>query len=152
MHVGNYLGLLQASEEQLIDALLAVAKRHSDEPDIFQTCRLAAGWSRDALHSLKPLEARYAEQKNDEPERLNQVIFQGTRSGSLALVRDLHDLWLLANEVQLCLIVLDQAGKALRDQELEEFCLAASGQTKRQLAWLLTRIQQAAPQSLIVAE
>ena len=67
------------------------------------------------------------------------------------MLRDLHDLWLLANEVQLCLGVLDQAAKALHDLELEAFCQRFTAQTKRQIAWLHSRIQQAAPQSLIVA-
>lgn len=151
MHVGNYLGLLHASEQQLVDALLAVAEHHGDEPDVYQTCQLAAGWSRDAIAALQPLIERYAENKNDEPERLRQALFSGVRTGSLALLRDLHDLWLLASEVQLCLTVLDQAAKALRDAELEAFCMEWSGQTKRQLAWLQTRIKQAAPQALVVA-
>jgi hypothetical protein len=151
MHVGNYLGLLHASEQHLVDALLTVADHHRDEPDIFQACHLAASWSRDAIQALNPLVERYAEEKNDEPDRLSQALFGGPRTGSLALLRDLHDLWLLVSEVQLCLIVLDQAAKALRDDELEGFCSHWSGQTKRQLAWLQTRIKQAAPQALVVA-
>lgn len=151
MHVGNYLGLLDASEQQLVEALLRVADHHGDEPDIYQTCQLVASWSQEAIASLKPLIERYSEEKSDEPERLTQVLFAGPRTGSLALIRDLHDLWLLASEVQLCLGVLDQAAKALRDPELEAFCQQFTGQTKRQLAWLHSRIQQAAPQALVVA-
>jgi hypothetical protein len=151
MHVGNYLGLLHASEQQLVDALLTVAEHHGDEPDIYQTCQLVSSWSQAAIAALKPLIDRYAEEKNEEPERLSQVLFTGPRTGGLALVRDLHDLWLLANEVQLCLGVLAQAAKALRDSELEAFCDRFSQQTKRQITWLHSRIQQAAPQALIVA-
>ena len=151
MHVGNYLGLLDASEQQLMQAFLTVAEHHGDEPDIYQTCQLLASWSQEAIASLKPLIERYSEEKNDEPERLSQILFVEPRTGSLALVRDLHDLWLLANEVQLCLGVLDQAAKALRDLELEAFCQQFSQQTKRQLNWLHARIQQAAPQALVVA-
>ena len=33
-------------------------------------------------------------------------------------MRDLHDCWLLANETRLSLVVLDQAAKALRDEEM----------------------------------
>ena len=116
MHVGNYLGLLHSSEQQLADALQEVAQHHGDEPDVDQTCRLLASWSREAIGLLAPLIERYAEEKNDEPERLTQTLFSGTREGSLALLRDLHDLWLLANEVHLCLVVLAQAAAALRDK------------------------------------
>lgn len=151
MHVGNYLGLVHTSEQQLADALLQVANHHQDEPDIEETCQLLALWSRLHVEQLKPLVERYSEDKSDEPERLNQALFTEPRSGSLALMRDLHDLWLLANEVQLCWMVLDQASKALRDRDLESVCSQCSEQTKRQLTWLLQRIRQAAPQTLVVA-
>jgi len=151
MHVANYLELLHASEQQLVDALMTVAAHHSDEPDISQTCYLAALWSREAIFSLKPLIELYSDRKSDEPERLTKVLFEGPRTGSLALIRDLHDLWLLASHVQLCLSVLEQASKALHDQDLEGFCVQFGGQTKRQVAWLLGRIRQSASQTLVVA-
>jgi hypothetical protein len=46
MHVGNYLELVHTSEQQLADAFLTIAKHHSDEPDILQTCQLIASWSK----------------------------------------------------------------------------------------------------------
>ncbi len=75
----------------------------------------------------------------------------GPRQGSLALLRDLHDLWLMANEVQLCWTVLEQAAQALRDEELEQVCQECGKETKRQTSFFLTRIKQAAPQALVVA-
>lgn len=151
MHVGNYLGLVENSERQLADALMAIAQHHGDEPDIEQTCELLASWSRQNLEKLKPLIERYSEEKSDEPERLKRDLFEKPRTGSLALLRDLHDLWLLASEVQLCWSVLDQAAKALRDRDMEAVCTQCIAQTKRQVSWLLQRIRQAAPQALVVA-
>ena len=151
MHVGNYLELLENSEQQLADALMMLAQHHGDEPDIEQTCELLASWSRQNLEKLKPLIERYSEEKSDEPERLKRDLFEEPRTGSLALLRDLHDVWLLASEVQLCWSVLEQAAKALRDRDLESVCTQCSAQTKRQVNWLLQRIQQAAPQALVVA-
>jgi hypothetical protein len=151
MHVGNYLGLLENSERQLADALMVIAQHHKDEPDVEQTCKLLASWSQQSLEKLKPFIDRYSEAKSDEPERLKQDLFKEPRTGSLALLRDLHDLWLLANEVQLCWTVLDQAAKALRDRDLEAACTQCGAQTKRQVKWLSHRIRQAAPQALVVA-
>jgi hypothetical protein len=151
MHVGNYLGLVHTSEQQLADAFLAIAHHHGDEPDILQTCQMLAAWSKRNIEKIKPLVDRYSEAKNDEPERLNQSLFESPRSGSLALLRDLHDLWLITQEVQLCWVVLDQAAKALRDQELQAIGEQCSQITKRQSKWLMTRIKQAAPQILVVA-
>jgi len=152
MHVGNYLGLVQASEQQLARALRQVAEHHGDEPDIVQPCQLAAGWSDAHDEALRPLIERYSEAKSDEPERLSQTLFEEPRTGSLALLRDLHDLWLLASEVQLCWTVLLMAAKGLRDSELEQTCQRLNAETSRQLTWLVTRIKQEAPQTLIVAD
>ena len=65
-------------------------------------------------------------------------------------MRDLHDLWLLANESHISCIVLLQASMSLRDKELEAVCMKGDNGNRRQLAWILTRIKQAAPQALVV--
>ncbi|MFB9993905.1 hypothetical protein ACFFLM_18280 [Deinococcus oregonensis] len=151
MNIGTYLGLIHGSEECLVDALTRVAEHHGDEPDIKETCLLLASWSSKHLEHLKPLVEHYSEHRNAEPAHLEQALFHGPRRGSLALLRDLHDLWLMTNEVQLCWTVLEQAAQALRDDELERVCQECGKETKRQTAFFLSRIKQAAPQALIVA-
>jgi hypothetical protein len=151
MHVGNYLGLVDDSERQLAEAFSTVADHHGNEPDIKQMCQLLAGWPRAHRERLAPLIARYGQQQETEPEQLRSDLFGGPRTGALALVRDLHDVWLLANETHLCWTVLRQAAQALRDHELLEACDVCDAATQRELAWLLTRIKQGAPQALIVA-
>ncbi len=76
MHVGNYLGLLHSSEQQLVNALMMVAFHHGDEPDIYQACQLAASWSTEAIAALQPLIERYSEDKSDEPERLTRALLK----------------------------------------------------------------------------
>ncbi|WP_264777592.1 hypothetical protein [Deinococcus aetherius] len=134
-----------------MDAIIRVAAHHGDEPDIYETCQLLAGWSRKHLEHLGPLVQKYGEQKNPEPANMEKALFHGPRQGSLGLLRDLHDLWLMTNEVQLCWTVLEQAARALRDDELEQVCQECGQETKRQTSFFLTRIKQAAPQSLVVA-
>ncbi|WP_110887979.1 molybdopterin oxidoreductase [Deinococcus yavapaiensis] len=151
MHVGNYLGLVHGSEERLVDVLRKVARHHRDEPDVEQTCLLLAAWSEKHLKFLRPLVEKYGEEKNPEPDDLEVALFHGPRTGSLGLLRDLHDLWLMSNEVQLCWTVLEQAAQALRDDDLERVCKECGKETKRQTAFFLTRIKQAAPQALVVA-
>ena len=150
MHLSNYLGLLENSEKQLTDAFETVSKKHKDEPDIEQMCQKLSAWSREHRGRVLGFVKKYSEDGESEPKDLKRVLFSEKRSGSLALVRDLHDLWLLTQEVQLCWTVIRQAALALRDEELKaayEFCDA---RTKRQTDWLLGRIKQAAPQTLIV--
>lgn len=152
MHIGNYLGLVHQSEKDLANAFRLVADHHGDEVDIYQTCMLLASWSDQHIEALTPFVKKYSEEKSKEPDRLKKAIFEKPRSGALALLRDLHDVYLLATEVDLCWVVLMQASAGLKDKELTAACDKLSKETRRQLSWLLTRIKESAPQTLIVAD
>lgn len=150
MHIGNYIELLHKSEEDLAKAYHMVGKEHGDEPDVYEQCELQASWSEEVVDALTPFIARYSEKKDNEPDRLMSSLFDKPRMGSLGLLRDLHDLWLMANETQLCCVVLRQAADGLRDKELKELCTGTEKIAQRQLSWLMTRMKSAAPQTLIV--
>ena len=150
MHVANYLGLARRSEGHLAESLRSVAKHHGHEPDVLQTTRLMALWSEENASELEPLVARYEESREQEPDALHRALFHGPRSGGLGLVRDLHDLWLLTQEVELAYELLTQAALALRDKEMESILECVSSRTRRQADWLRTRVDQAAPQALTV--
>jgi len=152
MHIGNYLGLVHQSEKDLASAFREVAKAHGDEVDIYQTCLLLAAWSDKHVELIKPFVDKYSETKSKEPDRLKNALFRETRKGSLAMLRDLHDVYLLVTEVDLCWTILLQAAAGLHDKELIETCSSVHKETKRQSSWLLTRIKSAAPQTLIAAE
>ena len=68
------------------------------------------------------------------------------------LLRDLHDLWLLVNESVISVIVLIQAAESLRDEPLKEVLAHIEKRNEQQRDWLLTRIKQAAPQTLTVPQ
>jgi ferredoxin-nitrate reductase len=149
--IAIYLGLAHASEDHLAEALLNVAHHHLAEPDIYATCTLLARWSRGHVEMLRPIISRYREEQSKEPNRLRGALFEGPRSGGIGLLRDLHDVWLAASEVHLCYEALGQAARALRDRELIDVCRACGDETDRQIAWLRTRIDHAAPQALVVS-
>jgi len=152
MNVAQYISLVYTAEQKLSDAFERVAKQHSLEPDVLQLCKKFSTWSLDHVENIKKLTARYGEKSDDEPEDIYDALFDKPRMGAMGLLRDLHGLWLLANEVKLCWTILYQAAQALRDPELEMSCLQFGEQTNRQIAWLLTKIKQAAAQVLVVAE
>ncbi|QKG51509.1 molybdopterin oxidoreductase [Hymenobacter sp. BRD67] len=152
MHLGNYLGLLENSEKQLCDAFEHVSEKHRDEVDIEHMCAKFSAWSREHHGKVQAFVEKYSEDKNDEPKDLRRDLFSKKRSGSLALLRDLHDLWLLTQEVQLCWTVIAQAALGLRDEDLKAAHAYCAARTKRQTEWLLSRIKQAAPQTLLVAD
>ena len=151
MHIGRYINLVHRTEEDLVNAFKLVGKAHGDEVDVYQTCQLLAFWSADLAKQREPFAKRYKEENDNEPDRLTKTLLKKTRKGSMALLRDLHDLYLIVSEVEVCCVILKQGGTGLRDKELVGVCEEIERQTKRQLSWLLTRMKSAAPQILIVA-
>ncbi|MDF7815630.1 molybdopterin oxidoreductase [Hymenobacter sp. YC55] len=152
MHLPYYIGLLENSEKQLAEAFEYVANHHHDEPDIEQMCQKLSAWSREHHGKVQRFVEKYSEEKSNEPSKLKRDLFAEKRHSSLTLLRDLHDLWLLTQEVQLCWVVIQQAALGLRDEDLKACYTFCSARTKRQVEWLLSRIKQAAPQTLLVAE
>lgn len=152
MHIGRYIDLVHRSEIDLAKAFKKAAEAHRDEVDVYQTCMLLAAWSERLAKDFEPVVNRYKNESDKEPDRLTKFLMKDTRKGSLALLRDIHDLYLIASEVEVSCVILKQAGTALRDKELVAMCGEIDKQTKRQLSWLLTRMKSAAPQILIVAK
>ncbi|MGE5497587.1 MAG: hypothetical protein ACM3Q2_05945 [Syntrophothermus sp.] len=151
MFVANYIGLLHKSENDLRNAFQKVSDEHKDEPDIEEVCKELASWSEVHVNNMQSIIDRYKEHKEDEPDNLLKTLFHGVRKGGLGLLRDLHDLYLLASEVELTYTVILQASLALRDSELENLCKDSMKETTRQINWIKTRIKQAAPQTLVAA-
>src|SRR5215203_3819225 len=149
MRVSNYIEYTQRCEEELAKAFKLVAKHHIVEPDVHGMCNLLASWSLDHVENLKTMVQRYGEEDEKEPDRLHYSILK-MRMGSLGLLRDLHDLWLMVHEVKLCWIILLQSAKALRDTRLNLACLQFGSQTRRQGEWLMTKIKHSASQILTV--
>ena len=151
MHLPHYLGLLHRAELNLADAFRQVGDTHAAEPDVYHLCHTLAGQCDGHTERLRPAMERYGEEAPSEPDRLHSELFKGTRSGPLGLLRDLHDLYLMATECELAWTVIGQAAQAARDRELIEVVQACRPETVTQLKWLETRIKQAAPQALVVA-
>lgn len=150
MLIGNYLQLAYDAEKEAVKAFNMIAAKHGDEPDVFQTCQLLASWSEDHLVDLGAFLEKYPAQPDTSAEKLERMMFDNQQKGSFALLRDLHDLWLLDTEIAICWTVILQAADGLRDRELKATIMKLQQGTKRQTAWLQTRIKQAAPQTLIV--
>ena len=150
MLLAHYLGLLHRSQVDLGAAFRDVGEAHRDEPDVFYDCeRLARQCDRHA-EQLGPFAERYGEEADDEPDRLHSDLFRGARRGPLALLRDLHDLYLMAAECDICWTLVGQAAQGARDDDLLEVVNGCEGETATQLKWLRTRMKNAAPQVLVV--
>jgi hypothetical protein len=151
MQVAHYLGLSHRAQVDLARAFREVGEGHADEVDVFHMCgQLAEQCDRHA-EQLQPFVDRYGEEAPEEPDRLHAEIFGGTRSGGLGLLRDLHDLYVMAALCDMAWTVIGQAARGLRDEDLVEVVTRNEEETATQLKWLRTRMKQAAPQALVVA-
>jgi hypothetical protein len=151
VHLAHYLGLLHKAQTDLAAAFREVRDAHADEVDVHHLCeRLAEQCDSHAVR-LEPIAERYGEDAADEPDRLYSELFMGPREGGLGLLRDLHDLYLMASECDVAWTLVGQAAQALRDNELFEVVQACEGETASQLQWIKSRMKEAAPQALVVA-
>ena len=151
MHLANYLGYLHRAELNLAEGFRKVADGHAEEVDIYHTCHTLAKQCETHAEKLSPFVERYGEEKPEEPERLYHDLFDETRSGGLGLLRDLHDLYLMAHACAISWTMIGQAAQGARDWELLKTVNSCEGQTATQIKWLETRMKQAAPQALLVA-
>jgi hypothetical protein len=151
MRLAHYLGLLHRAEQELGKALREVGDAHVDEPDVNAIClKLAKDCDAHAT-GLEPFARRYGEEADEQPERLHSELFRGTRRGGLGLLRDLHDLYLMACECDMAWTLVGQAAQGARDRELLAVVARCEGETATQLKWLRTRMKESAPQALVVA-
>ena len=146
-----YIGMLHGAETALADSFDQVAEAHGDEPDVLHLCQTLAGQCRSHADALRPIAHRYGEQPDDEPDRLHADALTDPRSGPLGHLRHLQDLYVRASFVDITWSLVELAGRALRDEELISVVEACDGETTIQLSWLRTRLEQAAPQALVVA-
>ena len=151
MHLAHYLGLLHRAQVELGKAFREVGDAHADEVDVFHLARTLADQCDRHAEQLAPFAARYGEDAPDEPERLHSELFRGTRTGPLGLLRDLHDLYLMAAECDMAWTLVGQAAHGARDEELVRVVERCEHETAIQMRWLRTRMKQAAPQALVVA-
>ena len=150
MQLAHYLGLLHRAQTELAAAFREVRQAHADEHDVYHLCGRLAEQCDAHAEQLEPFVERYGEEAADQPERLHSELFAGPRSGGLGLLRDLHDLYLMASQCDVAWTLIGQAAQGVRDDELFQVVQRCEGETANQLQWLLTRMKQAAPQALVV--
>jgi hypothetical protein len=151
MQLAHYLGLLHAAQERLAEAFREVGECHREEVDVFHMCNRLATQCDSHAERLLPFASRYGEAADDEPDRLHSAIFQRGRTGPLALLRDLQDLYLMAAECDIAWTVVGQAAQGARDDDLWAVVRACESETAAQMRWARSRMKEAAPQALVVA-
>ena len=139
MHLANYLEYLRKAESNLAQGFRGVGEGHKEEVDIFHTADTPARQCEAHAEKLAPFCERYGKDETTEPDRLYHELFGGARSGGLGLLRDLQDLYLMANA---CDISWTMIGQGARDEDLRGVVEACESQTAVQIRWLMTRIRR----------
>jgi hypothetical protein len=152
MHLSTYVGLVDEGERTLAQSFREVARGHAQEADVVHLCERFAVQCDHHGEQLGPVAKRSGEERMREPERLHAQGLRGTRTGGVGLLRDLHDLYLLVSYLDIAWTVVGQAAKAVRDDELLAVVQWCEKETSAQLQWLTTRMKEAAPQALVVAD
>jgi ferredoxin-nitrate reductase len=149
-YLADYIGLLVTNEYRLMLGWEKLRNAHPMTPDISMQSMLFMTWSSENVAAIRPHVARYSKPREGNPERLGKALSIGRPQSRFGLLRDLQDLWLMVNESTVSVAVVIQGARALGDRELEKTLRAAESRNERQRTWLLTRIRQAAPQTLAV--
>jgi ferredoxin-nitrate reductase len=149
-HLADCIGLLLASEERLIRGWEKLRDSHADTPDIGPQSTLFAAWSRENAAAVRRYADKYGERREGEPEALDRALLSRRPQTAFGLLRDLQDLWMMVNESTISVAALLQGARALGDRALEQDLHSVADRNARQRDWLLTRVRQAAPQTLTV--
>jgi hypothetical protein len=75
---------------------------------------LLSSWSQELADSYHPIAERYKKERDEEPDRLTKTLLKDTRKGGMALLRDLHDLYLIVSEVIVSCTILKQGALGIR--------------------------------------
>jgi hypothetical protein len=150
MNLPIYLDMLHKAERTLADSFREVADGHDTDAEVYYRGQTFASQCDAHVEQLAPLVYRYGEEHPDEPERLHPEGVSEVRSGPVGLLRDLQDLYMLASLVDITWTIVDQAARAVRNEELIEAVETCSEQTATQLSWLRTQLSTDAPQALAV--
>jgi hypothetical protein len=148
LHVPHYLALLLNSKKQLAKEFASLAARHANEPAIRDGCAMFAKWSAAHVNNLDKLTEQYGSASVADAKAPDALT--GARPRRLGLLRDLHELWLMVNNAHLAIMILVQAARALRDNEMAAMLIEIGLETDRQIAWLEPHIKTTAPQVLVV--
>jgi hypothetical protein len=152
MHLTTYLRMLHRGEETLGVSYRHVADGHPAESDVYYTCRHFAEDAARHAAALDPVLLRYERVAEPEPDRLHPPGVTSARNGPIGLLRDLQDLYQLANFVDSTWAMVGQAGSGARDHDLIDVANRCKRELSAQLAWIRMRMKSSAPQTLLVAD
>jgi hypothetical protein len=153
---------VQDAEDELAKSLRTVADRHAVEHDLYYVCRSLADQCVEHLEQLAPFADRYGASRRTgsvtgTPSNLEIVRRQTsehlgcTEEAGMLLLKDLRSVYLSAQATEIAWVVLVQAVKVGRNQELLDTASNCRKEVEACGKWLRARIKEATPQVLATA-
>lgn len=158
--IGMLLDDLHDAETDLAHEYRIVAERQAAEQDVYYMCHTLAQQADEHAEHVRRVAERFDKSLSEPGDRLENVMaglrhktseLLGRRPATgLLLLRDLRQLFLMAQEVNIHWIALGQVAQAVRDHDLLDEVSDLHKQTLTQIKWLKTRIKEDSPQVLAV--
>jgi histidinol-phosphate/aromatic aminotransferase/cobyric acid decarboxylase-like protein len=142
MKIGAVLAHLHELETHIAAELRAAAERHRQEQDVYHQCQTFALTVDKRIQKLQAFTERYGGQAEWKT---------AVGEGSDDLLEDLRSLYLRAQEAATTWLMVSQAAKAARDEEVVTVATECHSEIDAQAKWFTTRIKTGAPQALVVA-
>jgi hypothetical protein len=154
---------LHEAETDLASEYRTVGEREAAEQDIWYMCHTLANQCDMHAEWIRAIAERFGKGLS-EPSGDGGMrnVFAGMRhktsemlgrrpEAGLLLLRDLRQLYLMAEESNIHWLTLGQVAQALRDKPLLDDVSRLHKETLSQIKWLKTRIKESSPQALVVA-
>ncbi len=161
--IGQLLNDLLEAETDLAAEYRVVAERDAADHDVHYLCQTLARQCDDHARWIVGVAEAFDEQLTEERpshalpnimgslrHKTSELLGRRPEAG-LLLLRDLRQLYLMAQEVNVHWLALGQVAQAIRDQPLLSGTDQRHKETLTQIKWLKTRIKEAVPQVLTVS-
>jgi hypothetical protein len=149
------LRALHDGERELADHLDQLPVRHRDDPELARSGPELAAWSRDHVAGLARVAHGYDLVLDPEPVEPGRLATLGVKAGGLLgdladdaglrLLADLRQVYLMAAANSVDWDLLDQAARALRDDDLRDLASACRPHTLHQMRWANAQLTRRAP-------
>jgi hypothetical protein len=139
-----------------------VAERQAAEQEVHYLCITLAKQADEHAEHVRRVADKFGKQLSEpSAQRLTNVLsglrhktseLVGRRpEAGLLLLRDLRELFLMAQEANVHWLALGQVAQAIRNHDLLDEVSALHKQTLTQIKWLKTKMKESAPQILVSA-
>jgi hypothetical protein len=149
-----------AGEESRSEELRTIAERHATEHDVYHVGHALSERCDRLASGLVPFLQAYGQRVREDDgadglrafaervRRTTAALAGRSEKTGLLLLRDLRELFVLAQEAEIDWTIARQGALAARDPDLALTCMTGILETERVTKWLKTRIKESAPQVL----